>query len=196
MQENENPGSEQWEKVEKPSLPPNPLDTLPKRSKSSSFFIYLNIVLALMVGAVIGFFGFWFSLGPKGEDQAKASSTPITQATEAPSPVASQTPEAAKSTNITVESPRRGDAIKSPVIISGSARVFESAVSIRIKNGTGDVISQQDTGAQGEIGQFNPFSVAVQFPKQTLGTQGTIEVYTHNAQSGSEEDLVQVPVTF
>src|SRR5581483_1923488 len=67
-----------------------------------------------------------------------------------------------ESTNIKVATPKDGDTLVSPFLISGQARVFEAVVSFRLKDGNGKIIVQGTAMAK-EGQTFSPFSYSVAF---------------------------------
>lgn len=198
----QDPNTEAWEKLPQEKSPPptkHPLDQKEVKKKHTGVshgLMYFNIVLALLAGAMIGFFAFWYTLGPKTEslkEVIKPSASP--KPTLSPSP--QQTVEPAKSDNIIVETPLRGSSVKSPIKVSGSARVFESALSMRLKDLGGKIIAEENIRVEpGEVGQMSAFATFLAYPKQTIGTQGTLEVFTKAASDGREEDLIQIGVVF
>lgn len=98
--------------------------------------------------------------------------------------------------NITVAQPAVNATIGLPATISGQARVFESTVHIRIRNGNGTELVEVTTTANApDAGQYGPFSAAVHYPAPTTQT-GTVEVFNISAKDGSEINKVIIPVRF
>ena len=98
--------------------------------------------------------------------------------------------------NIVVFSPRSGDEIGLPVVITGEARVFENTFSYRIKDSDGTVLMEGfDTADAPDIGQYGPFEVRASYP-EPKGSTGTVEVLEYSAKDGSEINKVSVPVKF
>lgn len=99
-----------------------------------------------------------------------------------------------ESANIKVATPKDGDTLTSPFLLSGQARVFEAVVNFRLKDGTGKVLVEGT--AKTKAGQtFSPFTYSVAFSKPGTPT-GTLEVFQKSAQDGSDQDLVSISVKF
>lgn len=98
--------------------------------------------------------------------------------------------------NIKVSKPQNGDAVLSPLIVKGEARVFESNVSLRVRDGDGAVLASTSTTATGaDIGEFSSFSLSLVFspPKYDYGS---LEAFEISAKDGSEINKVIVPLNF
>lgn len=101
-----------------------------------------------------------------------------------------------KNDNIEVTSPAPYDKIDNPVTVSGSARVFENIVSIRLRDQDGTVLAESFASADApDVGQFGDFALSLTYRAPT-STSGTLEVYWNSARDGSEEDLISIPVEF
>lgn len=104
---------------------------------------------------------------------------------------------------IVIETPRPGDTITSPLVVTGQARgnwYFEASFPVELRDATGKVIAQGYAQAQGEwtTDEFVPFqSVPVTFAPQPAGSTGTL-VFKKDNPSGLPEydDALMVPVTF
>ncbi|WP_276662719.1 Gmad2 immunoglobulin-like domain-containing protein [Syntrophomonas wolfei] len=94
---------------------------------------------------------------------------------------------------IWVSSPTPGETISSPVEISGSARVFEAMVSIRIKDSQGKTLVQDYTAASEGAPGRGIFQKEIAFKAPGPG-QGQIEVFWLSMKDGSEQDKVIIPV--
>ncbi len=98
--------------------------------------------------------------------------------------------------NIIVNGPDANEIISSPAIVTGFARTFENAFTIRIKDSSGRIIKEVPAMVSGgEMGNFNPFSVGVVFSRPSSDT-GTIEVFEYSAKDGSEINKVVIPIRF
>lgn len=95
---------------------------------------------------------------------------------------------------ITVAEPRAGATVSSPVSISGDANVFEATVSIRILDAAGEVIAEDFTTATCGTGCRGDYSTKVKFQVDEA-QDGTIEVFESSAEDGSQQHVVQIPVT-
>ena len=95
---------------------------------------------------------------------------------------------------IAVALPQTGAFVQSPVLITGSANVFEATVSIRVLDANGDVIAEAFTTAACGTGCRGDFSTQVEVP---IGAEqpGTILVFESSAQDGSMINAVEIPVT-
>jgi hypothetical protein len=95
---------------------------------------------------------------------------------------------------ILVESPLIGEQVANPVIISGTANVFEATVSIRILDRNGDEVARTFTTATCGTGCRGDYSVSVSYD---VGTEqpGTIEVFESSAADGSMINVQSIPVT-
>ncbi|MDD2753066.1 MAG: Gmad2 immunoglobulin-like domain-containing protein [Candidatus Portnoybacteria bacterium] len=91
-------------------------------------------------------------------------------------------------------SPKIGAAIKSPVVISGRASVFEAVLQARIKDASGLTLAQTKIMAK-EGQKMSPFSASVKYKKPTR-PKGTIEVFSLSAKDGSEINKITIPVVF
>jgi hypothetical protein len=128
---------------------------------------------------------------------AKFYFKPLTRTGGAPAPATIDivTPPAPV-LNITVSSPKPNAVVRTPLMIKGTARVFEGEVSWRLKDMDGTVLAVgHTTAAAADVGQFGPYSATSAFtaPK---GAIGMLEVFDISAKDGSEIDRVVVPVRF
>jgi hypothetical protein len=79
--------------------------------------------------------------------------------------------------------------------LSGAARVFEANVVWRVKDSAGKVIANGHFLASlGSSAVWGTFDTAVQVPARFTGNV-TLEVYEASPKDGSEQGLVQVPLT-
>jgi hypothetical protein len=79
--------------------------------------------------------------------------------------------------------------------LSGAARVFEANVVWRVKDSAGKVIANGHFLASlGSSAVWGTFDTAVQVPARFTGNV-TLEVYEATPKDGSEQGLVQVPLT-
>jgi hypothetical protein len=95
---------------------------------------------------------------------------------------------------ILVQSPLIGEDVANPVVISGTANVFEATVSIRILNRNGDEVARTFTTATCGTGCRGDYSVSVSYD---VGSEqpGTIEVFESSAADGSMINVQSIPVT-
>jgi germination protein M len=95
---------------------------------------------------------------------------------------------------ILVETPVIGQRVSSPVVVSGTADVFEATVSLRIVDEKGNEIARTFTQATCGTGCRGDYSVSVSY-KVDHEQQGTIEVFESSAKDGSAINVVRIPVT-
>ncbi|MHB1041540.1 MAG: Gmad2 immunoglobulin-like domain-containing protein [Eubacteriales bacterium] len=94
---------------------------------------------------------------------------------------------------IWVTTPVAGQKISSPLTITGSAMVFEAAVSYRVIDESGRVLAGGFTNAsQGAPGRGD-FSKTFTLPLSSPG-RGFVEVFWYSPKDGEELDRVAVPV--
>lgn len=96
---------------------------------------------------------------------------------------------------IEVAKPAEGAHVTSPVIVSGTANVFEANVSIEILNAAGKVVGKTFTTATCGTGCRGSYSVSVTF-KVAKEQRGTIVVHDDDAAgTGKPPHSVRIPVT-
>jgi hypothetical protein len=94
-----------------------------------------------------------------------------------------------------IDQPSAGDAVTSPVTISGQVLAFEGAYQIGIFNAAGEpIVETFGTAGPGEIGELAPFSIDVAFNVDEA-TPACIWVYEASAMDGSSIHVGQIPVT-
>lgn len=122
---------------------------------------------------------------------APTSATPV--AATQPCPPNPSPPDAADPSMI-LDEPAEGDAVTSPVHISGLARVFEANVRITIYSASGMVLEDTFTTAAEAGPALAPFEADVPFT--VLAEQaGCVRVWEESAMDGSPRNVVQVEVT-
>jgi len=95
---------------------------------------------------------------------------------------------------IVVTTPATGEAVSSPVEVTGTANVFEATVSLRLLDGSGRELDQGFTTATCGTGCRGDFSHQLRF-EVAREQEGVIEVWWDSPEDGSRQDLVQIPVT-
>ncbi len=110
------------------------------------------------------------------------------------------TPTPISSENITVSKPYTNAYVGQSFAITGKARVFENAVTIRVSNklsglsyGEGTV----QTDAR-EAGTFSNFHTTVTLTDTSIpqGTKILLEVFQSSVKDGSEIDKIAIPLIF
>ena len=96
---------------------------------------------------------------------------------------------------IWVTSPQPGDKITSPVKVTGTARVFEATVNLRVLDQQGHELAETFTTATAGAPERGTFEATIDFPKPS-SAQGYVEVFWYSPKDGSELDKVRVPVRF
>lgn len=106
--------------------------------------------------------------------------------------------ESATSTsgNMIVASPSADEVIGLPLVIKGSARVFENTFNYRLLDSNGTILAEGNAmTAAPDVGVFGSFTVTTSYAAPT-GTTGTLEVFDYSAKDGSVIDLVRLSVKF
>jgi germination protein M len=95
---------------------------------------------------------------------------------------------------ILVVSPAMGETVPNPVIVAGSANVFEANVTVEIVDATGRVIGETFTTATCGTGCRGTFSVSVPYAVESA-QRGTIIVHDDDAAgTGQPPHEVKIPV--
>ena len=95
---------------------------------------------------------------------------------------------------ITVAKPASDSSVTSPVMVAGTANVFEANVSVEVLNANGDVVGKTFTTASCGTGCRGTYSVPVSF--KVAKQSGTIVVHDDDAAgTGKPPHEVRVPVT-
>ena len=128
------------------------------------------------------------------EESNPSSASGGSGSSEEPEAPVSSTPT--QNGNIIVTAPTSGQTVTSPFVVTGQAKVFEGTVNLRVKNPAGDTMFTAFTTARGgEVGEWSNFSVTLNYAF-THTKEGMLEVYSIDASSGSEENLVGIPLKF
>ncbi len=96
---------------------------------------------------------------------------------------------------IWVDSPTSGQKVASPLEVSGSARVFEATVNIRLVDNIGKTIAEGFTTASEGAPGRGDFKYSLEFNDASPG-QGELEVFWTSPKDGKELDKVSVPVNW
>jgi hypothetical protein len=95
---------------------------------------------------------------------------------------------------ILVESPTIGERVDNPVVVSGTANVYEATVSLRILDARGREIAKTFTTATCGTGCRGDYSVSVPY-EVDREQAGVIEVFESSAEDGRPMNVVRIPVT-
>lgn len=153
----------------------------------------LFFILALLAGYLIG--NYWPLFAPtKTETTVTTPSTKKTTTTKK-LPTKDKYPKTS-SDRIVLTSVTPDLLVKSPLLLSGAAQVFENQFSARLKDANGKVIAETpvyaDSPDAGEFGAFNEFLAF----EQPATSTGTLELFEADAASGKEVGIVSVSVKF
>ncbi len=100
-------------------------------------------------------------------------------------------------TNVTpavlIESPVPGEAVSSPLEITGMANTFEATVNYTVTDGDGLIVTEGFTTATAGMGTFGTFSVLATFAVPTPGF-GSVIGFEISAEDGSQANVYEVPV--
>jgi hypothetical protein len=96
---------------------------------------------------------------------------------------------------IWVTAPFSGEKITSPLKVSGSARVFEGTVTLRLVTEDGTKLAETFTTATAGAPERGSFETSLVFPKPAA-PKGYLEVFWYSPEDGSEQDKVKIPVNF
>lgn len=96
---------------------------------------------------------------------------------------------------IWVTHPNPGQVAGVPLLVKGSARVFEGSVNARLLDGHGRILAKATTTASQKAPERGDFELRLHFkPPET--SKGKLEVYSINPRNGSEENKVSITVTW
>jgi hypothetical protein len=122
---------------------------------------------------------------------AAATSQPAT-ATSAPA--GSPTPGAEAA--IVIEAPAEGTTVRVPFEASGTANVFEGALTVDVLGGAaGTVLCTRHVQASSGTGTPGDWSGIIAFPPPAADAPITLRAYTFSAMDGSMQDIVERPLT-
>lgn len=140
------------------------------------------------------------ALGACSDDDPPPPPPEPSAATALPTPPPASPPETSAPPStptalppITVEHPANGDEISSPVIVSGTADVFEATVSMRILDTSGNVLVRGFTTATCGTGCRGDYSKKLRF-EVTESQPGIVEVWWDSPKDGSRQDVVPISV--
>lgn len=98
--------------------------------------------------------------------------------------------------NMIVTSPVAQQTIGLPLVMTGSARVFENALNYRLLDVDGaELVAGYAVADAFDTGEFGSFTVTTSY-SEPKGAVGTLEVFDYSAKDGAVIDLVSIPVVF
>ncbi|AGL03117.1 Gmad2 immunoglobulin-like domain-containing protein [Desulfoscipio gibsoniae] len=80
-----------------------------------------------------------------------------------------------------------------PLLVKGSAMVFEGAVNARLLDSSGEILAESYTTAKSGAPERGDFEMSIKFDPPSDG-EGVLEVYQVSPQDGSPQDIVSIPV--
>ena len=95
---------------------------------------------------------------------------------------------------ILIEWPAVGDTSKSPLVVKGTANVFEAVFQVQILDSAGKIIVKKTVSASAGTGTRGTFSAVVPF--STSSATGTLKAFSLSPKDGKPENVVTVPLTF
>ncbi len=96
---------------------------------------------------------------------------------------------------IQVKLPQENAMIKSPVLISGKANVFEGNVRMRIKDENENILADTFITASGAYDKLYPFEKEISYNSPT-SQNGVIEIFDEDMKDGGEINKINLPVVF
>lgn len=98
--------------------------------------------------------------------------------------------------NIIINSPKPGAKLGSPFVIKGKAKVFENALTIRLREDNKEIEMYKESIIIDvpNIDQFVNFEIKVPTPISAAGKKLTLEVFNYSNKDRSVENLVAIPV--
>jgi len=121
-----------------------------------------------------------FTQSPKDGSVEDLVSVPVTIAAEQPA--------------IVLTSPRCDQEVRSPLLVEGTASVFEGALVIVVKDSQGKELARVPVQASQAAPERGAFAQEVTFPPLEGPQRGTIEAFSDNPHDGSVINLFSVPV--
>jgi peptidoglycan-N-acetylglucosamine deacetylase len=94
---------------------------------------------------------------------------------------------------IWIDSPQNWQTVSSPITVTGRSTSFEGALSVRVRDRWGAVLTTTHTTG-GSMGVFAPFTATLTFSVPS-NQWGSVEAYSNSAATGAEEYNTGVRVT-
>ncbi|QIG40340.1 hypothetical protein G5T42_13350 [Microbacterium sp. 4R-513] len=112
-----------------------------------------------------------------------------------PSPASPSAEEPAARAAITIDRPSGGKTVSVPFVVSGSADVFEAALTIDAVDASGMQACVRHLMATSGSGTRGTWEGTLAFPPEEDTLEVTLRAYTLSAQDGSMANLVEQPLT-
>lgn len=169
--------------------------------------VFLLVCLIILLGVTIAGAAWFFVLQP---DAVKSNSTQTTTNTSTNNTATNTTHSTTNTTtsnndggksstsgNVTVTTPADGDEVATVFNVEGFANVFENVINLRVKDDKGNILAETHGDVLSEdTGKTGPFLVRMILDKEPATKKGTLQVFTYSAKDGSEQDMVEIEVTF
>jgi hypothetical protein len=94
---------------------------------------------------------------------------------------------------ILVEQPLPGETVKGPLLVRGSANVFEAQLFVDLRTSSGKVLVHRSVHSSAGSGTRGSFSVRI--PLTGVTGKAVVVAYTRSAKNGAPINIVSVPVT-
>jgi len=98
--------------------------------------------------------------------------------------------------NVIVDEPKANQSVSDKILIIGRARVFESVISIKLREKSGKIFLTDTVMAQAEdMGLYGEFIKEITIPSGS-NRDLVLEVFQSSAKDGSEIDKVSIPLIY
>ena len=136
-------------------------------------------------------------LRPTPTQETLVFPTPTPTRTPTPSPTATPAgvtlaPDGRPTIEVT--QPQAGQRVRAPLVVTGTAVVYEAAVAAAVVDATGRRIAEGYTTALAGAPERGAFQLTLTFTPPPAEMSATLQVYSHSPRDGSIINLVSVPV--
>jgi germination protein M len=90
--------------------------------------------------------------------------------------------------------PQAGQRVRSPIVVSGTAVVYEASVAAALVDPSGRRLAEGFTTALAGAPERGTFQLTLSFPPPSSEMPATLWVYSHSPRDGSIINLVTVPL--
>lgn len=111
-----------------------------------------------------------------------------------PTPTPAPTPLISARGGILVKEPLANSRVRSPLTISGEARVFEAALIWQVTDTAGRVLASGFTTASAGAPATGTFTITATYADPPSDIIGFAEVYTRSPRDGEIDEIVRVPL--
>jgi hypothetical protein len=95
---------------------------------------------------------------------------------------------------IQVVSPAIGDHVRSPLLVRGTANVFEAVLHVEVRSAAGRVLATRRIQASSGTGTRGTFAATVRFRAPAGATRITLVAYALSPKDGARIDVVRTPL--